>query len=222
MTLAPAHHMFFFSGTQCSMLGMVPNPYHVVSQCSLMPGCRVVLRRSAPTYGKRQRIRGGAPRLCAIQIHVYFTLLYFTLLWYIAAAAAGEVLTLVACICLFVTLLPGLQESGQDYYYEAFSSLQIGDDNRITTLNVTANRSEMHAHHGRNVTKIVRDFMLQRQSIRQHRAMSSHLSIATGANMSCFALLVCYNYCQLCKAGHIVSALTLQSSKVSIVPHRII
>jgi len=52
--------------------------------------------------------------------------------------------------------------------------------------------------------------------------MSSHLSIATGANMSCFALLVCYNYCQLCKAGHIVSALTLQSSKVSIVPHRII
>jgi len=29
------------------------NPYHVVSQCSLMPGCRVGLRRSAPTYGKR-------------------------------------------------------------------------------------------------------------------------------------------------------------------------
>jgi len=25
----------------------------VVSQCSLMPGCRVGLRRSAPTYGKR-------------------------------------------------------------------------------------------------------------------------------------------------------------------------
>ena len=29
------------------------NSYHVVSQCSLMPGCRVGLRRSAPTYGKR-------------------------------------------------------------------------------------------------------------------------------------------------------------------------
>jgi len=25
----------------------------VVSQCSLMPGCRVGLRRTAPTYGKR-------------------------------------------------------------------------------------------------------------------------------------------------------------------------
>ena len=40
-----------------------------------MPGCRLGLRRSAPTYGKRYRIRGGAQRLCAIQIHVYFTLL---------------------------------------------------------------------------------------------------------------------------------------------------
>ena len=30
-----------------------PNPYHVVSQCSLMPGCWIGLRRSAPTYGKR-------------------------------------------------------------------------------------------------------------------------------------------------------------------------
>jgi len=52
------------------------NPYHVVSQCSLVPGCWVGLRRSAPTYGKRYRIRGGASRRCAIQIHVLFT--FFT------------------------------------------------------------------------------------------------------------------------------------------------
>jgi len=34
-----------------------------------MPGCRPGQRRSAPTYGKRQRIR-DALRRCAIQIHI--------------------------------------------------------------------------------------------------------------------------------------------------------
>ena len=42
-----------------------------------MPGCWVGLRRSALTYGKRYRIRGGAPRLCAIQIYD-FTLFYLS------------------------------------------------------------------------------------------------------------------------------------------------
>ena len=36
-----------------AVTGWCTNPYHVVSQCSLMPGCRIGLRRSAPTYGKR-------------------------------------------------------------------------------------------------------------------------------------------------------------------------
>jgi len=36
-----------------------------------MPGCRVGLRRSVPTYGKRQRII-GASRSCTIQIHILF------------------------------------------------------------------------------------------------------------------------------------------------------
>jgi len=45
-------------------------PISVVSQCSLVPGCRAGLRRSAPTYGKRKSITGTAWR-CAIQI--YFT-----------------------------------------------------------------------------------------------------------------------------------------------------
>ena len=40
-------------------VGMVPaprvihQPVSVILQCSLMPGCRIGLRRSAPTYGKR-------------------------------------------------------------------------------------------------------------------------------------------------------------------------
>ena len=34
-----------------------------------MPGCRVGLRRSAPTYGKRYSALEVVPRRCAIQIH---------------------------------------------------------------------------------------------------------------------------------------------------------
>ena len=44
--------------------------------CSGVPGCQVGLRRSAPTYGKRWRIR-GASRRCAIHKSTYFTLLLF-------------------------------------------------------------------------------------------------------------------------------------------------
>jgi len=47
------------------------NPYPWFHSVRWMPGCRVGLRRSAPTYGKRQRIRGASQR-CAIQIHVLY------------------------------------------------------------------------------------------------------------------------------------------------------
>ena len=51
----------------------------MVSQCSLMPGCRVGLRRSAPTY---IRENGSALEVVLHDYALYkftFTLLYFTI-----------------------------------------------------------------------------------------------------------------------------------------------
>ena len=51
------------------------NPYHLVSQCSLMPGCRTGLQRSAPTYGKQRFMT-----MCYINPSIL--LLASSIIWY--------------------------------------------------------------------------------------------------------------------------------------------
>ena len=94
------------------------NPYHVVSQCSLMPGCRLAC-------GDQRRLTGSGSAL-EVVLHDYalykstFTLLYFTLGWRSYVMIRFVILSFVLSVSRITHELPHDNGTGLDVLRSSF------------------------------------------------------------------------------------------------------